>query len=40
MGRGLEVPLDGAVIRVQRQAGGRVEGVARAQVRVPRCRAA
>ncbi|MNM92608.1 hypothetical protein D3C81_1049460 [compost metagenome] len=40
MGRALEVPLDGAVVRVERQARRGVEVVARAQVRVPRRRVA
>jgi hypothetical protein len=36
--RALEVPFDGAVVRVECQARGRVKVVAGAQVRVPRCR--
>ena len=40
MRRGLEVPLDRAVVRVQRQARGGIQVVAGTQVRVPRRRVA
>ncbi|MNG96424.1 hypothetical protein D3C79_554900 [compost metagenome] len=40
MWRALEVPLDGAIVGVQGQARRGIQVVARAQVRVPRCRVA
>ena len=40
MRRALEMPFDGAVVRIERQTRGREQVVARAQVRVPRRRVA